>query len=151
MAATKRKAQAWNKVAREAFLAKLAETSNDTAAARTAGMPVSSVYALRRKSPEFRIAWGASLAEGYARLEASLLETALRKSRGAVDSEELKRDAQKHRLALSLLAQHRPSIKAMLPSRPPIVPRLVKAMILERVAQMQQRLEVAEASDASNG
>ena len=151
MAATERKVRGWTKAGREAFLTRLAETSNVSASARAAGMPVSSVYALRRKSPEFRIAWGDSLAEGYARLEASLLETALGKARGAVDPDELKRDAQKHRLALSLLAQHRPSIKAMLPARPTIVPRQVKVMIMERVAQMQQRLEVAEAHDASDG
>ncbi len=153
MAATERKAQTprWTTASREAFLARLAETSNVSASARAAGMPVSSVYALRRKSPEFRIAWGHSLAEGYARLEASLLETALKKARGAVDPDELRRDAQKHRLALSLLAQHRPSIKAMLPSRLPTAPKQVKAMIMERVAQMQQRLEAAEAGNASNG
>ena len=153
MGAIGRKARArrWTTAGREAFLARLAETSNVSASARAAGMPVSSVYALRRKSPEFRVAWGESLAVGYARLEASLLETALGKVRGAVDPDELRRDAQKHRLALSLLAQHRPSIKAMLPSRPPIVPGHVKAMIMERVVQMQQRLEVAEADDAEAG
>ena len=153
MTATGRTAQArgWTKAGREAFLARLAETSNVSASARAAGMPVSSVYALRRKSPEFRAAWGDALAEGYARLEASLLETALGKAGGAVDPDELKREAQKHRLALSLLAQHRPSIKAMLPSRPPVVPKQVKAMIMERVVQMQHRLEVAKADNAPNG
>lgn len=141
----------WTKAAREAFLAALAETSNVAASARAADMPVSSVYALRRKSPEFRIEWGAALAEGYARLEASLLEAALKKATGAADPEDLKRDAQQHRLGLSLLAQHRPSVKGMVASAPLTDPKALKARIIERIALMHQRIEAARADDAANG
>ena len=56
----------WTKAARSVFLAELAETANVAASARKAGMPVSSVYALRIKSPEFRLDWSEALAEGMA-------------------------------------------------------------------------------------
>lgn len=44
MAATEQKTRGWTKAGREAFLARLAETSNVSASARAAAMPVSSVY-----------------------------------------------------------------------------------------------------------
>lgn len=75
----------WTKAARGVFLAELAETANVAASARKAGMPASSVYALRIKSPEFRLEWSEALAEGYARLEASLLEAALGKGPDTAD------------------------------------------------------------------
>lgn len=78
--------------ARGVFLAELAETANVAASARKAGMPASSVYALRIKSPEFRLEWSEALAEGYARLEASLLEAALGKGPDTADPDVLKRD-----------------------------------------------------------
>ena len=147
----KEKARGWTKASRETFLAKLAETSNVAASARAAIMPVSSVYALRRKSPDFRIAWGEALAEGYARLEASLLETVFEKASGPVDPDKLKRDAQKHRLALSLLAQHRPAVKGMMAPPRSVDPKELKARIMERIALMHERIEAARADDDPNG
>lgn len=140
---TKAKPQTWTKGCRESFLTRLAETSNVAASARTAKMPVGSVYALRRKSPEFRAAWAEALAEGYARLEASLLEAALKKVSGAVDVDELKRQAQGHRLGLSLLAQHRPSVKGAVIAVPTFDGKALKRILIERIGQMHQRIEAA--------
>lgn len=147
----KPKGRGWTKAARAAFLAKLAETANVAASAREAGMPVSSVYALRLKSPEFRFEWGEALAEGYARLEASLLEAALGKGRGTADPDALKREAARHRLGLSLLAQHRPAVKGMTPSARKVDAGQLKARILDRIALMHQRIEAAKADDAAHG
>lgn len=141
----------WTKAARAAFLAKLAETANVAASAREAGMPVSSVYALRLKSPEFRFEWGEALAEGYARLEASLLEAALGKVRGTADPDALKREAARHRLGLSLLAQHRPAVKGMMPPSRKVDTGQLKARIMDRIALMHQRIEAAKADDAAHG
>lgn len=141
----------WTKAARATFLGKLAETANVAASARDAGMPVSSVYALRLRSPGFRLEWAEALAEGYARLEASLLEAALKRARGIVDADELKREAARHRLGLSLLAQHRPTVKGMIPSSRVVDGRRLKAQIMDRIALMHQRIETAKASDAANG
>lgn len=147
----KPRARGWTKAARAAFLAKLAETANVAASAREARMPVSSVYALRLKSPEFRFAWGEALAEGYARLEASLLEAALGKARGTADPDTLKREAARHRLGLSLLAQHRPAVKGMTSLSRPADARQLRARIMDRIALMHQRIETAKADDAPNG
>lgn len=147
----KPKRSGWTKAVRAAFLAKLAETANVAASAREAGMPVSSVYALRLKSPEFRCEWGEALAEGYARLEASLLEAALGKARGTTDPDALKREAARHRLGLSLLAQHRPAVKGMMPLSRKVDTAQSKARIMDRIALMHQRIEAAKADNAADG
>ena len=114
-------------------------------------MPVSSVYALRIKSPEFRFEWAEALAEGYARLEASLLEAALGKARGVVDPDVLKREAARHRLGLSLLAQHRPAVKGTMRPARKVDPAQLKARILDRIALMHQRAEAAKSDAAPHG
>ena len=58
---------------RDAFLEKLAETSNITAAAKWAHITTSQVYASRRSEPEFARKWQAALCEGYDNLEMDLL------------------------------------------------------------------------------
>lgn len=55
------------------FLEALAETSNVTAAAETAGVQLGSIYRMRRDDPEFARRWYAALAEGYDNLEMELL------------------------------------------------------------------------------
>ncbi|WP_133366658.1 hypothetical protein [Qipengyuania sediminis] len=59
---------------RARFLAHLGETSNVTAAARHAKVPLHVVYKHRRTDPAFRGAWFAALAEGYDNLEMELLQ-----------------------------------------------------------------------------
>lgn len=153
MAAGKRsvKRPGWTKAARTAFLAELAETANVAASARKAGMPVSSVYALRIKSQEFRLEWAEALAEGYARLEASLLQAALGKGAHTADPDAMKLEAARHRLGLSLLAQHRPAVKGMTPPTGRVDPAQLRARILDRVALMHQRIEAATSDDAIHG
>lgn len=55
------------------FLEVLAETSNVTAAAETAGIAPGTIYRLRRGDPGFARRWYAALAEGYDNLEMELL------------------------------------------------------------------------------
>lgn len=59
----------WSKV----FLAELATTSNVTASAKKADVPVAKVYETRRLNPEFFRAWQQALCEGYDHLEMELL------------------------------------------------------------------------------
>lgn len=56
------------------FLARLAESSNVSAAAAEAGVATATLYARRRADAEFAQAWCEALAEGYDRLEMELLE-----------------------------------------------------------------------------
>jgi hypothetical protein len=58
---------------RKAFLEALAETSNVTASAARANVPVRTVYKLRREDGDFAGKWLAALHEGYDNLEMELL------------------------------------------------------------------------------
>ncbi len=58
---------------RRHFLETLAETSNVTASARRANMPLAEVYKLRRADTRFAAAWRTALVEGYDMLEMELL------------------------------------------------------------------------------
>lgn len=62
----------------EIFLDALAASCNVAASAAAAGVCAGAVYAQRRKNPAFRDAWNVALEQGYARLEAALLERAER-------------------------------------------------------------------------
>ena len=97
--------------ARKLFLEHLALTSNVAASARKAGVSSSRAYALKRKNADFAREWQSALCEGFARLESELLAEALRTISGKVSEATLKSRAQKHRLALALLAMHRSSVR----------------------------------------
>ena len=71
----------FGKERQERFLEHLAATCNVTASMRAADIGSCAVYRQRRINPEFREAWNAALELGYARLEAALLERALRGDR----------------------------------------------------------------------
>jgi hypothetical protein len=55
------------------FLAKLAETSNVSKAAKAAGISTATVYDLKRRNRAFAGEWRAALCEGYDHLEMELL------------------------------------------------------------------------------
>ena len=74
----KRRHAYFGKARREAFLEHLAATCNVMASAEAAGVSVSAVYANRMKDAGFREDWRAALEQGYARLEAALIERAAR-------------------------------------------------------------------------
>ncbi len=63
---------------RAIFFEHLAATCNVTASAEAAGVSFSAVYRCRMRDPGFREDWKAALEQGYARLEAALVERALR-------------------------------------------------------------------------
>ena len=109
--AQKPKAKSFGAAARRAFLDHLAQTANVSASARKAKVSTSLVYAERRKNEVFRVKWSAALAEGFAKLETELLAEALTAASGNIKDGLLKARAQKHRLALALLAAHRASVK----------------------------------------
>ncbi|MFC4291491.1 hypothetical protein ACFOWX_03585 [Sphingorhabdus arenilitoris] len=130
---------------REVFLAQLAETSNVTASARAAGVSSSAIYTLRRRSAEFRDQWAAALTEGYAKLEAAMLEEALQAASAATSDAMLKSRAQKHRLRLALLNAHRASVKSL--PDPRITPEkqpdgeAIKAKLIAKLSEMRRRME----------
>ena len=88
---------------RRLFLDKLAETSNVTASAESAGVDPSRAYSLRRSDPEFAAGWRAALIEGYEHLE---MET-LYRLRNGTGKDDPKFDLAN---ALRLLGIHRDSV-----------------------------------------
>ena len=69
----------WSVAAERRFLKSLASTANVKASAEAAGVSANAVYARRAQWPGFADRWQAALAQGYARLEASLVEEAARR------------------------------------------------------------------------
>lgn len=93
---------------REPFLAALAESSNIAAAARTAKVPKSTIYKLRREDADFRSAWFDALCEGYDNLEMSLL---YRLRMGELEGSKTKsRRKYDNATAFRLLAAHREAV-----------------------------------------
>jgi hypothetical protein len=135
-----------NAAIRKIFLIRLAETSNVAASARAANVSSAAIYAERRRSPDFRDEWAAALSEGYAKLEADLLAEAMQSASAQTSDAMLKSRAQKHRLALALLAAHRMAVKGMPPAAKIIAPvsdaRAIKEKLLAKLDQMRVRAEV---------
>lgn len=73
----KRRPEEWTMQDQADFLAHLAMTANVVRSARAIGKSDDSAYYRRKKSASFRRLWGEALTEGYARLEAELLDRAL--------------------------------------------------------------------------
>ncbi|WP_374544266.1 hypothetical protein [Sphingorhabdus sp.] len=97
--------------AQRAFLSHLAQTSNVSASAKTAGVTTFPVYDLRRKSPDFCTKWLAALSEGYARLEANLLSEALSAPASNLKDSTLKQKQMKTRIGMALLAAHKATVR----------------------------------------
>lgn len=66
----------WSDEAEETFLEELAATCNVKAAAHVAGFSTVAVYRRRMKHAGFAEAWAMAIEQGYARLEAMLVERA---------------------------------------------------------------------------
>lgn len=132
--------------ARKVFLEHLATSSNVAASARKAGISSSRAYALKRKNADFARDWQAALAEGFARLESELLAEALRTISGKVSDATLKSRAQKHRLALALLAMHRASVRGT-PKAAPLGDRPdLAAQVVDKLCNMQARIKATNAA-----
>lgn len=111
--ARKARAGGWTVARQQRFLAELAVTANVRASARAVKLSESGAYQLRKSDPAFREAWAAALADGYAKLELTLLERALK---GTIRTVTLSSGRQSRtreyseRLALALLAHHAKSV-----------------------------------------
>ena len=133
--------------ARKLFLEHLALTSNVAASARKAGIPSSRAYALKRRNADFARDWQVALCEGFARLESELLAEALRTISGKVSEATLKSRAQKHRLALALLAMHRSAVRGT--TKPAVKAdngAAIAARVEAKLRDMRARMKAADAA-----
>lgn len=67
----------WSDEAEEIFLNHLAATANVMASAKACGFSTAALYCRRRKEPAFQMRWDAALAQGYAHMEALLLQRSI--------------------------------------------------------------------------
>ena len=143
------------------FLEHLAATCNVAASAAAAGVAVGTVYAHRAKDPAFRADWERALEQGYARLEAALLERAIAgldrtEIRGdlVVDGPEAVERVDWDR-AMDLLRQHRrgliglPAATARKPQRVPI--EQVTAKLIRKFRALGVTLGAEAASGDGGG
>ena len=138
------KRESWTVEKRETFLATLAATCNVSEGVRSITMSESSVYRLRRKSPEFCAEWQTALREGYARLELAMLERAINGTEKPVFhlGKEVGRVREyPDRTAVTLLNAHRASVMGREEDAPrPSRPEEVRERILAKLAEMNARL-----------
>jgi hypothetical protein len=124
---------------REAFLERLAETSNVTASAEWANVTTAQVYASRRSEPEFARKWLAALCEGYDNLEMDML----RRFRTG-DSKDEDGNKFDYGAALRLLAAHRESAARERAIRDNEDADAIIAEIDAQLDQMRERAKAAE-------
>lgn len=137
----KRRADEWTAATTADFLAHLTATANVEASAKAVGKSVAEVYLRRRRLIAFRRAWEAALAEGYAQLEATLLDRAINGRRTTKVTRQGKRVAHvaySDSLGLRLLTLHRRSVaESRATDRPkPDDPKVLRA----RMASMIDKL-----------
>ena len=108
----RRRPNSWTSAHQNEFIAHLVATANVTASAAAVGKSIACVYARRRSSVAFRNAWADALAEGYARLEATLLDRALngKRTTRTVGGVEVPHVEYSDNLGLHLLRQHRQAV-----------------------------------------
>ena len=114
------------------FLNRLAETSNVSEAARTAGVNPSRAYKIRRFDPDFAQQWHLALLEGYEHLEMETLD----RLRAGVGKDGPKFDITN---ALRLLALHKDSIARQRALREYDEEDAILATLDARIEQMRAR------------
>lgn len=106
----KRATRDWSKEKAAKFLTALAETCNVSEACRQSGVPMTVVYRRRKMDAAFRAGWAESIALGYQRLEAVLLDRAFNGTERLVkrkDGSEERMREYPNQIALQLLKMHR--------------------------------------------
>ena len=115
------------------FLAVLAQTSNVTSAAKSAKVPASRAYALRREDQAFARLWHQALVEGYEHLEMELL--ARLRAGEAKDGPKFDNGA-----ALRLLALHRDTMAQEHAQRRNMDSARARQIIDAKLEELRQRV-----------
>jgi len=142
-----RRGRAWT----AAFLAELAETSNVSAAARSAKVDTTTAYKLRRTDRTFAHQWFEALCEGYDNLELDLLRR-LREGElaGAATPAGKARRKFDNATALRLLAAHRSAVQMQRGRNDYAHEDELLASIDAKLEKMRQRRIAARANAAKS-
>lgn len=129
---------------RTRFFEVLAITANVSESARQAGVSSGAVYRERARSAVFRQSWVTALSEGYARLEADMLAEALRRPNGKAKEATERARAARVRLATTLLAAHRATVRGERREEPQVTgidraPAAIRERLKARFADMRTR------------
>lgn len=124
-----------NKQWRATFLDHLAESSNVTASAATAGISPSRAYKIRREDPEFARQWLVALAEGYLHLEMDVVRR-LREGDFRI-ADDGKFDFAN---AIRLLAAHRDTAARGASAVRDVTPAEVRASIDRKIEDIRKRI-----------
>jgi hypothetical protein len=149
----------WSREAERIFFEHLAATCNVCAAAAEAGFSTTAIYNRRMKWPGFAEAWVRAVEQGFARIEAQLIETASASLAGPSDFDggrEVERVSFAD--ALNLYKLHRAEVRGGPPQRydarsRPLDPDAVRASLLKKVEMIErgmarERDYAARADDA---
>lgn len=120
------------------FLEKLAETSNVSASAKKADVPVTEVYKTRRENAAFAAQWQAALYEGYLNLEMEVLGY-LRDPKPANKIDVAN--------ALRLLAAHKESAAKEMAVRSKVSAADISASIERKVEAMRKQVAARRAQE----
>lgn len=125
------------------FFETLATTCNVEAAVRAAKVASSTVYRERARSAAFRARWAAALAEGYARLEAMMLERAMNgtvKTVTRADGSTQTMHEYPNAIALTLLRLHREAASAAEIEHEPEDIEEVRRRLARKIERLRARL-----------
>lgn len=129
----------------KAFLAALADSSNVAAAARKAGIDVSTAYLRRRNDPDFNRQWQIALCEGYDNLEMDLLHRLRTGELKAAAGAKRATRSFDNATALRLLGAHRESAVRERAVRAHVNAADIRAAIDRKVEDLRRRVMDAKA------
>ena len=140
----------FGKQRRETFLEHLAATCNVKRSADAAEVTVQCVYKQRMKDGAFREAWGRALEQGYARLEAMLLERAARAEPVEVEGDlVLSEEPFDRELAIHLLREHKKGLAGIPRAPQPALKSAewseVETYFIARLKALKVRIEEGKA------
>lgn len=145
----------WTDEAEAQFLDALAASCNVRMAAEAIGYQTATLYWRRRRDQRFAARWQAAMEQGYARLEAMLLETAEETLAGRAPDPERPFARMSVKEAIDLLRMHQQAARGQgprTPGRRP-VPRPVeevRASVLAKLSAIE-RFRATEAEAAGQG
>jgi hypothetical protein len=133
----------WSLAAERRFLEVLAATANVSAAAEAAGFSTTALYRRRMRWPGFAAEWNLALEQGYARIEAMLVERASDSLRREPVAGDGAAPAMSVAEAMNLLRLHRATVRGGAPQdyawrQAPPDAEAVRASILRKIEAIER-------------
>ena len=144
----KRANRDWTKAKAIKFLSALADTCNVSEACRQSRVPMTVAYRRRKMDAAFRAEWAESIAIGYQRLEAVLLERAFNGTERVItkrDGSEERMREYPNQLGLQLLKMHRETAAEAESQMPAESVDEIRERLIGKLRRLKKRNEEQEA------